>query len=317
METVMIEPAVAGKHIGRIYTMISNAEAFAGQRIEKIEVLHGGLTNDNFTVRVGGCDYAVRCAGNGTNKMIDRPAEDNNAHLMAEAGINPELFYYDAVIGDKIDLYIDGKTLHVPDFQTPEADYYIKLIAATLNQVHNCGKEFKGKFDFFQKVHNYVDLMNANKIDIYAGHDEVMAKFTRIEKILTRNPRRMTPTHNDTLPENWIVKGSRIYLIDWEYGGVGDPLMDVAAFSLESGLTQDQEQLLITTYFGRPATDKEYAMILINKFVNDLLWYVWAPIQIFNGKPKDWYWNYGLGRFDRCVALMKSESFNRYLGFLD
>ena len=317
METVLIEPAVALQHIGRTYTMISKVEAYAGKRIEKIETLPGGLTNDNFRVSVGGCDYALRCAGEGTNKLIDRPAEANNAQLMAEAGINPELFYYDSVIGDKIDLYIDGKTLHVPDFQTPEADGYIKLIATTLNQVHNCGKEFKGKFDFFEQVHNYVELMRVNNLDIYDGHAEVMAKFAEIETMLTRNPRRQSPTHNDPLPENWIVKDDRIYLIDWEYGGVGDPLMDVAAFSLEVGLTDAQEQLLITTYFGRPATEKEYAMILINKFVNDLLWYMWAPIQIFNGKPKDWYWNYGLNRFDRCVALMKSELFNRYLGYLD
>lgn len=317
METVTIEPSVALKHIGRIYTMVSKVEAYAGQRIEKIEILPGGLTNDNFRVRVGGCDYAVRCAGEGTHKLINRPAEDNNAHLMAEAGTNPELFYYDAVVGDKIDLYIDGKTLHIPDFQTSEADDYIKLIATTLHQVHNCGKEFKGKFDFFEQVHNYVELLQVNTLDIYAGHEQVMAKLAEIEQILSRNPRRQTPTHNDPLPENWIVKDSRIYLIDWEYGGVGDPLMDVAAFSLEVGLSKAQEQLLISTYFGRPATDKEYAMILINKFVNDLLWYMWAPIQIFNGKPKDWYWNYGLGRFDRCVALMNSELFNRSLGCLD
>ncbi len=317
METVMIEPAVALKHIGRVYSMISKVDAYAEQRIEKIEVLPGGLTNDNFRVRVGGRDYAVRCAGEGTNKLIDRPAEDNNAHLMAEAGKNPQLFYYDAVIGDKIDLYIDGKTLHIPDFQTSEADDYIKLIATTLNQVHNCDKEFKGKFDFFEQVHNYVELMRANNIEVYAGHEQVMAKFAEIEDILTRNPRRQTPTHNDPLPENWIVKDGRIYLIDWEYGGVGDPLMDVAAFSLEVGLSEAQEKLLITTYFGRPATDKEYTMILINKFVNDLLWYMWAPIQIFNGKPKEWYWNYGQGRFDRCVALMKSELFNHSLSSLD
>jgi thiamine kinase-like enzyme len=317
MENVTIEPTIAQKHIGRIFLMASKVEAFNGHRIEQIEILPGGLTNDNFKVRIGGQHYAVRCAGEGTHKLINRPAEDNNAHRMAEEEINPELFYYDPVIGDKIDVYIDGKTLHVPDFQNPEADDYIRLIAGTLHQVHNGGKEFKGRFDFFEQVHNYIKLMEENNLENYPGHDRVMKKFRQIEGILERNPRRFTPTHNDPLPENWIVEGNRIYLIDWEYGGIGDPLMDIAAFSLEVGLSKAQEQLLITTYFDRPATDKEYAMILINKFVNDVLWYMWAPIQIFNGKPKDWYWNYGQGRFDRCVALMKSEEFNRYLGYLD
>lgn len=317
MEQVIIEPTIDQKNIGRIYLMVSKVSSFNGHRIRSIEPLPGGLTNENFKVGIGDKYYAVRCAGEGTEKIIDRPAEDNNAHLMAASGINPPLFYYDAKTGDKIDEYIDGKTLHVPDFSTEEADNYIRLIAKMLRNVHTCGKEFKGKFDFFEQVHDYVKLIAENNIENYPGHDQVMEKFHEIEAILQRNPRLSSPSHNDTLPENWIVKDDRIYLIDWEYGGVGDPLMDVAAFSLEVGLTDEQEKLLLNEYFGRPATEREYAMILINKFANDLLWYMWAPIQIFNGKPKEWYWNYGLGRFDRCVALMNSDLFNRYLQYLD
>jgi len=316
MEKVTIEASIDQGHVGQIYTMISKVPEYEGKRIESIEKLPGGLTNDNFKVSVGGEYYAVRVAGKGTAAMINRPAEDNNAHIMAAAGINPKLFYYDPVVGDKIDLYIDGKTLHIPDFSTDEADNYISMIAKTLHEVHHTKEEFKGKFDFFDEVYSYLKLMKKNNIDVYKGHDKVMEKFSDIEAILVKNPRLQSPTHNDPLPENWIVKDERIYFIDWEYGGIGDPLMDLAAFSLEVGLTGEQEQLLLNKYFGRKVTDKEYALILIDKFVNDLLWYLWAPIQIFNGKDREWYWKYGENRFNRCVELMNSEEFNRYLDLL-
>ena len=143
-----------------------------------------------------------------------------------------------------------------------------------------------------------------------------MERFHEIEAILVKNPRLQSPTHNDPLPENWIVRDGEIFFIDWEYGGIGDPLMDLAAFSLEVGLTKEQEALFLTKYFGREVTQREYAFILIDKFVNDLLWYLWAPIQIFNGKDKDWYWEYGKNRFNRCVELMNSEMFNSHLALL-
>ena len=316
METVSIEKDIRQEHIGQAYLMVSKVGGYNGHRVEQIEKLPGGLTNENFKVTIGGSHYALRVAGKGTAAMINRPAEDNNAHLMAAAGINPELFYYDPVTGDKIDKYIDGKTLHVPDFATDDADSYIRMIARTLHDVHHSDKEFKGKFDFIEEFYSYVRLIEKNSIKVYDGHDAVMAKMTEIQAILEKNPRRQTPTHNDPLPENWIVKDDRIYLIDWEYGGIGDPIMDVAAFSLEVGLTPEQEQLLLREYFGREATPEEYAMILVDKFINDALWYLWAPIQIFNGKPADFYWGYGLNRFNRAVELMNSDTFNHYLKIL-
>lgn len=317
METVVVQEGITKELIGSTFLIASRAQCYNGARLEKIEILPGGLTNENFKVTIGGKDYALRVAGKGTAEMIDRPAEDNNAHLMAADGINPELFYYDPATGDKIDKYIDGKTLTIPDFQTDKADEYIKMIAKTLYRVHNGESKFIGKFDFLDEFDSYLKLIEKNNIKVYDGHAEVLEMMGTVRSALEKSPRRQTPTHNDPLPENWIVKDGKIYLIDWEYGGIGDPIMDVAAFSLEVGLTEEQEQLLIKEYFGREANDKEYAMILIDKFICDGLWYLWAVIQIFNGKPSDFYWGYGEDRCNRALDLMRSDEFKRYLKVLE
>ncbi len=274
------------------------------------------MTNENFKVKIGGNDYALRVAGKGTAEMINRPAEDNNAHLMADEGINPELFYYDSVTGDKIDKYIDGKTLNIKDFNGSEGDDYIRMIAKTLDKVHNGDCKFIGKFDFLEEFDSYLELIQKNDIKVYDGHEEVLEMMEVIRSAFKKSPRRQTPTHNDPLPENWIVKDGRIYLIDWEYGGIGDPIMDIAAFSLEVGLTEEQEQLLIKEYFGREANEKEYAMILMDKFICDGLWYLWAVLQMFNGKPADFYWPYGENRCNRAVTLMKSDEFKKSIEVL-
>ena len=59
------------------------------KKIESIEKLPGGLTNENFKVVLGGDAYAVRVAGKGTAAMINRPAEDNNAHIMGQCRYQP------------------------------------------------------------------------------------------------------------------------------------------------------------------------------------------------------------------------------------
>ena len=255
MEGTAVKEKISKEHVDYMHEMIAKVPGFKDKAIKNIEVLPGGLTNDNYKVTIGDTDYAVRVAGKGTAEYINRPAEDNNATIMAKADINPELFYYDPATGDKIDLYIDGITLHAPDFHSKEADTYLTMVAETLNKLHKTEEPFIGKFDFFEEVHSYLDIMEKNDMKIYDGHDDVMKKFTEIKEILAENPRPQTPTHNDPLPENWIVKDGRVYLIDWEYGGIGDPLMDLAAFSIEVELTQDQEDTLLEKYFGRKAND--------------------------------------------------------------
>lgn len=316
MEANAIKEEIPKEHVDYIHEMVAKVPKFKGEAIKAIEILPGGLTNDNYKVTIADAMYAVRVAGKGTAEYINRPAEDNNAHIMAAAGINPDFDYYDPETGDKIDAYIDGKTLHAPDFHSKNADTYLTMVAKTLNKLHLTKEPFIGKFDFFEEVHSYLSIMERNDMKIYDGHEDVMVKFTEIKKIISKNPRPRTPTHNDPLPENWIVKDDRMYLIDWEYGGIGDPLMDLAAFSIEVELTQEQEDFLLEKYFGRKANEEERAFILIDKFVCDLLWYLWALIQILNGKDKDWYWNYGKNRFNRCFELMHSNTFNRHLALL-
>ncbi len=46
-----------------------------------------------------------------------------------------------------------------------------------------------------------------------------------------------TPCHNDPLCENWLRDPKRIYLVDWEYAGMNDPLWDLADISIEAGYT--------------------------------------------------------------------------------
>ncbi len=56
--------------------------------------------------------------------------------------------------------------------------------------------------------------------------------------------------HNDISPGNLLI-GDEIYLVDWEYACIGDPLFDLAGVSINFQLNEKQESYLLETYSGQ------------------------------------------------------------------
>ena len=51
----------------------------------------------------------------------------------------------------------------------------------------------------------------------------------------------MVTCHNDLLAANFIDDGERVWIVDWEYAGMGDPFFDLANFAVNNGLDEDGE----------------------------------------------------------------------------
>ena len=94
---------------------------------------------------------------------------------------------------------------------------------------------------------------------------------------------------------SWMRNG-KLYLIDWEYSGMFDPLWDVATHLIESEFDDQEEALFLSYYFKRDATDEEKEKILIHKIFQDYLWSMWT---IFKEAKGDNFGSYGMDRFER------------------
>ena len=113
---------------------------------------------------------------------------------------------------------------------------------------------------------------------------------------------KLVPCHNDMVAENFIKSGEKIYLIDWEYGGMNDPMWDLAAYSLENELSEDQEELFLKLYFKGNVEEKYKKRILINKIYQDFLWSTWTNIKEAKG---DDFGTYGIDRYNRAKKNLK------------
>jgi hypothetical protein len=97
-----------------------------------------------------------------------------------------------------------------------------------------------------------------------------------------------------------------MWIVDWEYSGMNDPMWDLGDLSVEGGFGPDQdEEMLPPISADRPARDR--ARMVIYKAMCDLLWTLWGLIQLANGNPADDFRTYADTRFARCKALMATR----------
>lgn len=303
-QKVEYDASISLDHIGRIVQLVSSIPFFHEKkaRISCIEVLPGGLTNSNYKVTIDEITYALRLAGEGTMEYLDRPAEKHNAQIMSDIAVNAPIVYYDETTGNQVCKYIDDSiTLHPEHFGD---DHYIQLAAKVFRKYHTCGKDFKSEFNPLRETRAYRELLKQKKVDFYEGADLMNQKFDEIEVLLEKNPSPLAPCHNDPLCENWLDDQKNFYLIDWEYGGMNDPMFDLGALSIEASLNDEQERYLLREYYGGELSEKQWGCLIINKFLCDALWSYWAVLQIATGKSHEEYWPYGLNRYNRAYKLI-------------
>ena len=130
---------------------------------------------------------------------------------------------------------------------------------------------------------------------------------------LDARPLPLAPCHCDPLCENFLDTGARMWLVDWEYSGMNDPMWDLGDLSVEAGFDVVQEEELLLGYFGAEPSKAERGRMVIYKAMCDLLWTLWGLIQHANKNPVDDFWAYSLNRFERCKKLMGSPTFAKHV----
>jgi thiamine kinase-like enzyme len=285
---------------------------FAGLGPAEIAVERlAGLTNRNYKVSVAGEHYVLRLPGEGTGEYINRKAEATSARLAAGAGVNAEVIHFDPDSGVQVTRFIDGAvTMNAERFGDLGA---VRRAARALKLMHDCGRSFDTRFELFQMMDGYLDLLARKKARIPDGYDQVQREAEAVRAALAMHPAPLVPCHCDPLAENFLDTGRRMVIVDWEYAGNNDPMWDLGDLSVEAGFGPDQDRALLEAYFeGRPPADRAGRMVMY-KAMCDLLWTLWGVIQWANGNPADDFWAYAVNRFERCQALMASPDFARHL----
>ncbi len=266
----------------------------------------GGLTNYNYLMNIKGIEYVVRQPGGMTNLMIDRKIEKHNNNIAWGFGMNSECVFFDEDSGIKISIFIkNSKNIAEID---PSALRNLRAVSALMKKTHSSPKHFPNFFDWQTELTKYEKIIEELKGGFFFDY---VALKNQLILFMEENIKSTiyVPCHNDTVPENFVVDDNgRTYLLDWEYSGMNDPSWDVAAYILESRLSEDAIEYLLLEYYGDVPTPEEILKIKCYMVAQDLLWMVWAMIRHYSGDDFLDYCSLRYQRFQKNVNAITVSS---------
>jgi thiamine kinase-like enzyme len=258
-----------------------------------IEPIAGGLSNHNFRVRSGVKAYFARVCEPQPILGIDRRNEIVCQQAASRRGIAPEVVHHED--GLLVTRFIDGETLQAEQVRAPAM---IARLATLLRELHGSWDHVTGEMLYFcpfQTVRTYAGT--AKKLgaelpdDLEAILDDTRALSSRVA------PFRPILCHNDLMPANLIDDGARLWLVDWECGGMGHPLFDLANASVNAAFGDPDDESLLEAYRGE-VDPAELALVRTFKAASLLREALWSMIQTVASDIDFDYRRYAAGNLD-------------------
>lgn len=254
--------------------------------------LKGGLTNLSFVVTHRGEKFVARCGDDIPVHHVFRDRERAASMAAFEAGLSPQVIH--AEPGIMVLHFIEGRTF-------TEADQRANAgrLAALLKDCHTkVGRHLRGPantFWVFHVIRDYVRLIDADR--------RYLAVADRLEQ--AQVPLPIVFGHHDLLPGNLMDDGQRLWLIDWEYGGFGTAMFDLANLSSNGAFGPAEDDALLAAYFAGKVGDTlrhSFAAMKAASALREALWAMVSDVHLktpgvdYKAHAKDY-----LARFEKLM----------------
>lgn len=268
----------------------------AGKRLD-VHLLPGGITNLNYKINVENDTYVLRVAGENSELLgIDRSCEVACAQAAARAGIGAEIVAVDIASKAMLTRFVAGTTITAADSRQPAV---MPRIVKAVKQYHDSAPG-KGLFSAFATVRNYHCVALQHGVQLPAVTKKALELFDRIEAEVGSNE-SPCPCHNDLLPANFIDDGTNIFIIDWEYAGMGDRFFDLGNLAVNHEYEDEQERMLLSLYFGE-VDPISLRRLKLMRLVSDMRESMWGFLQAGVSTLDFDYMDYGQKHLQRFLA---------------
>lgn len=187
------------------------------------EALSGGHANRSWRVRDEQHAWCVRlnsidaeCLG------VSRVSECRLLAMLGEAGLSPRVLHCDAESGILVTQFIEGAQWTRESAIQPEN---LSRLAGYLRRLHALpARPGMAAVDFSRQADRLLRLIAPGVVPgaLESASRRVFGRLGQREVSVV--------CHNDVHRLNIVDQGCRIWLVDWEYGGRGDYLYDLASF---------------------------------------------------------------------------------------
>ena len=221
------------------------------KNLENIEPLEGGITNLNFLVSDSGSKSVVRLGSDIPEHLVYRSNEIIVSEAAYQIGVSPKLIYNEP--GVLVLEFIESKTLE-PKTVRENLNKIVPIIRKIHDEIPNKLSGQPQIFWVFYVIKYYSNFLLKNNSSHISLIPSLLKKAEKLEKL--SSPREIVFGHNDLLAANFLDDGSKIWVVDWEYGGFNDPLFDIGGLSSNNDLDENLEKEVLQMYFKeKPSKD--------------------------------------------------------------
>jgi thiamine kinase-like enzyme len=291
---------------------IARVPMWANNRDLQISTLGGGITNSNYRIDTGGESFVLRIAGADTELLGITREYEYTANLAAgKLGIAPEVIYMIQPEGYLVTRFITARPFLPEEITQPEN---ICRVMEIVRKIHSM-PEIPGTFSVFRTIDAYGEVARRYNVEFPKNFAWLMEQTHLAEAALKYESQALRPCHNDLLNANFLID-DRIYILDWEYAGMGNIFFDLANFSDHHELSDEQDQWLLECYFEE-VTDIQTAHFKIMKVMSNFREAMWAMVQIGISQLDFDYQSYANRFFGRVFENINDPRWNQWINKLN
>lgn len=221
-----------------------------GLDVREARPLAGGSRNRVYRVGRPPCALVVRLAGAGDRSLgVSREAELAAQRAAASEGLAPPVVWSSLDAGVIVDRWTDGRPWTREQAREPGA---LRRIAQWMQRLHAVPPP-RGlrRVDFLEVFERYLA-----QVGVAAVPSALVTEARRCRRLLGE-PAQTALCHHDLHHANILDDGERLVVVDWEYAGLGDPVMDLAGYAAYHALDEPASRALVGAYGIRPGIDAE------------------------------------------------------------
>jgi thiamine kinase-like enzyme len=232
-----------------------------------IRPIEGGLSNRAWRVDAAGESWFLRLGHPGARQLgVDRASECVLQRAVAAAGLAPELLACEPAAGLLVTRFVHGAPWQAADAHETRN---LQRLARTLRRLHALPvPDGVAEVSYAGQARRLAGRLPAPA----AGDHDLSARAERVFALLEgRNPPPAL-CHHDLHHLNLLDDG-RLWLVDWEYGGRGDALFDVAGFLALHELGPGPTATFLEAYGG--LAPRDLALLDAARWAFDYVQWLW------------------------------------------
>jgi thiamine kinase-like enzyme len=202
--------------------------------------VRGGLSNHAWRAQAPGLDCFVRLGGlNAADLGVDRQSECRLLGVTADAGLSPPVMVCDPDRNLLVTRFVAGGVWRREDVHEP---LNLRRLGGLLRRLHALPvPPGLAQVSFERQARRLEEQLEPCEVTDRGVRAVADGAFAA----LASGTPRLAPCHNDLHHLNVLDDGERLWLVDWEYGGCGDPLFDLASFACQHESTPGERDALL------------------------------------------------------------------------